>query len=40
MLSIGLNNTLHKMHGACIKTVVRYFLQQPGCAEENHEKPA
>ena len=28
------------MHGTYTETVVRYILQQPGCAEENHEKHA
>jgi len=28
------------MHGTCIKTVERYILQQPGCDEDTHEKPA
>jgi len=42
MLCIGLNNTLYKLHGTCIKTVVRYctFYNSLDVLSKNHEKPA
>jgi hypothetical protein len=38
ILCVGLNNKIYKTHGTYINPVVRYILQQPGCAEENHKK--